>query len=406
MRRNRIRYHANWVVPVTSPPIRDGWVNVENDLVRACGGPSASGDASGWLDVDLGRSAILPGVVNAHTHLELSSFSGVIPPSTSMPAWARRLMQRVGLGDPNAAETRVHAVREIRRSGTALVGDVTNTLDSLATFDTGAVDAVVFHELLGFDVLEDDASEVVRPLARLSAEWLDRRVQVRAAAHAPYSVSAELFRALTTVPGPRSVHLAESREEIEFLLNGGGPWQEVLDERGRWDGAWQPPGVGPVAFLESVGWLREDTLAVHGVHLTDAEIDRLVRARTTVVTCPRSNQWTGAGIPPVASFYARGLRVAIGTDSLASAPDLNLFAELAEVRRLAPDVPAARLLESATFVGAQALGRGSTHGAIESGRPAALIAVALPSDVSDVEEYLVNGVEPRQIKWLEDLGVE
>ena len=389
-----------------SPPIRNGWVSVENDLVHAWGGPSASGEASTWLDVDLGQSAILPGLVNAHTHLELSSYSGVIPPSTSMPTWARELMQRVQPSDPNATQARIHAVREIHRSGTALVGDITNTLDSLATFDTSAVEAVVFHEFLGFDVSKDDASKIVSSLTRLSAELLDRRVQVRAAAHAPYSVSAELFRALGTVPGPRSVHLAESREEVEFLLTGGGPWREILDERGRWNGTWKPPGVGPVAFLESVGWLREDTIAVHGVHLTDAEVDRLVRNRTTVVVCPRSNQWTGAGIPPVAKFYARGLRVAIGTDSLASAPDLNLFAELAEVRRLAPDVPAARLLESATLLGAQALGRGKTHGAIESGRPAALIAVALPSDLSDVEEYLVSGVEPRQIKWLEDLNIE
>ena len=401
-----IRYHANWVVPITSPPIRDGWVDVEREMVRAWGGPAAAGGSSGRCDVDLGRRVILPGVVNAHTHLELSPLRGAVPPATSMPGWARTLMRRVTPRDSQAAEARSHAVLEIHRSGTALVGDITNTLDSLDAFDASAVDAVVFHELLGFDVSEGDAGELVGPLVRLAAERSDRRVQVRAAAHAPYSVSVALFRALNAVPGPRSVHLAESREEVEFLLRGGGPWREVLDERGRWDGSWRPPGVRPVAYLESVGWLRDDTVAVHGVQLTEAEIDRLARARTTVVTCPRSNQWTGVGIPPVADFYARGLRVAIGTDSLASAPDLNLFAELAEVRRLAPDVPASRLLESATLVGAQALGRSRTHGAIEPGRRARLIAVALPSEVSDVEEYLVNGIGPEHVTWLEDVDVD
>ena len=118
------------------------------------------------------------------------------------------------------------------------------------------------------------------------------------------------------------------------------------------------------------------------------------------MTCPRSNMWTGAGTPPIERFYASGVRVAIGTDSLASVVDLNLFAELAAVRRLAPGVPAARILESATLQGADALGFAADYGSIEPGKRADLIAVRIPRGLEDVEEYLLRGIEPDAIQWL------
>jgi aminodeoxyfutalosine deaminase len=118
------------------------------------------------------------------------------------------------------------------------------------------------------------------------------------------------------------------------------------------------------------------------------------------VTCPRSNEWTGAGRPKIAQFFASGVRVALGTDSLASVADLNLFAEMAAVREIAPDVPAAGILESATRSGAEALGFSADLGTIEPGKQAALIAVRVPAGVEDVEEYLVRGVQPADIRWL------
>jgi len=118
------------------------------------------------------------------------------------------------------------------------------------------------------------------------------------------------------------------------------------------------------------------------------------------VTCPRSNRWTGAGTPPIARFYASGVRVALGTDSLASVADLNLFDEMAAVREIAPDVPAGRILRSATLDGAEALGFEGEFGAITPGARAALITVRIPSGVKDVEEYLVSGIQPSDIGWL------
>jgi cytosine/adenosine deaminase-related metal-dependent hydrolase len=141
---------------------------------------------------------------------------------------------------------------------------------------------------------------------------------------------------------------------------------------------------------------------VHGTQLDRAAIDALAARGATIVACVRSNRWVGAGTPPVREFYASGARVALGTDSLASAPDLNLFAELAALREIAPEIPAARLLESATRSGACALGFGGDLGTIERGKRAALIAVELPAPVADVEEYLVQGVTSDRVRWVHE----
>jgi cytosine/adenosine deaminase-related metal-dependent hydrolase len=146
-------------------------------------------------------------------------------------------------------------------------------------------------------------------------------------------------------------------------------------------------------------FLGSDTIVVHGVHLTEPELARLAARQATLVTCPRSNRHVGAGDPPVVRFYQAGVPVAVGTDSLASAPDLNVFTELAVLRQLAPDLPASRLLDSATRVGAAALGF-EDYGKIAAGTKAAsLIVVTAPEATTDIEEYLVSGIMPEQIQW-------
>jgi cytosine/adenosine deaminase-related metal-dependent hydrolase len=171
-----------------------------------------------------------------------------------------------------------------------------------------------------------------------------------------------------------------------------------------------PPGLGPVEYLDSLGMIDARTLVVHGVQLEDTALRRLAEIGCTLVTCPRSNQWVGAGVPPIERFYAAGVRVAVGTDSLASVDDLNLFSELKTMRWLAPAVPARAILESATRVGADALGLGDELGTIEAGKRAALIAVSLPPHFktapaspvrgNEVEEYLLSGIDPRQVEWV------
>jgi cytosine/adenosine deaminase-related metal-dependent hydrolase len=229
-------------------------------------------------------------------------------------------------------------------------------------------------------------------------------VRVVLAAHAPYSVSPALLREIAArrTGGPLTIHLGESAEEIEFLRTGKGAMRQLLQDLGVWSDEWECPRSDPTEYLHSLGYLQPGMLAVHAVHLRDDALARLRAGGATVVTCPRSNIRVGAGMPRVSHFYASGVPVAVGTDSLASVETLNLFDELAELRRIAPDVSAASLLESATRVGADALGFGSTHGTITAGKRAALVAVDVPAAVGDVEEYLVGGVPTSAIHRLDD----
>lgn len=398
------RYRAAWIVPIASPPLCDGWIGVEHGRIAAVG-HEAAGNGS---DVDLGRVALLPGLVNAHTHLELSYLRDQVPPAEAFVPWVRAIMAaRRQRPDPQADEI-IDGVRagidEAVRCGTALVGDISNSLVTYAPLTESVLGGVVFYELIRFNA-PDPTDFVEQACRRIDALPPGDRVRSSLAAHAPYSVAPLVFRAIRHALDGRpflacSVHLCEGREETEFIETGGGEWRRFLEMVGSWDPTWIPPGVSPVRFLDEAGFLDARMLAVHGVQMTDEDLARLAAHGSTLVTCPRSNAHTGAGDPPVARFYASGVPIGVGTDSLASTVDLNVFSELAALRRLAPDVPAARLLESATIVGAKALGFDADYGTLEPGKRDRILAVRIPDGVTDVEEYLVSGIEPRQLFWL------
>jgi cytosine/adenosine deaminase-related metal-dependent hydrolase len=420
---------ARWVLPIDGPPLKDGWVEYEHGRVIHVG----TGRPSGPVE-DLGERggdvALLPGLVNAHTHLELSWLAGRVPPAISMVEWIQKLLMERGSGPPGGAagakanQAVANAVQAVRASGTALVGEVTNTLGTAALLDSAQIGGVLFHELIGFMVADPGA--VVRGAwARISEveqrerqrQWMQdaagsSRLQVAppptqpsrrssVVAHAPYSVSPALFGEIARRRGdaPLTVHLGESPEEVEFLHTGRGPLRDLLEQLGVWDPSWTPPACDPVEYLQRVGYLHEGCLVVHGVHLTQRDLALLREKNSVVVTCPRSNVWVGVGLPPVTRFFDEGLRVAIGTDSLASASSLSMFDELAELRRIAPEVDAGRLLESATKIGAEALGF-PEFGSIRPGQRAVFAAVRLPAGTTDVEEHLVSGVRASDISLM------
>ena len=396
-------YSAEWVLPMTGEPMHRASISIENARIVAVGAAVAEG-------TDLGHTAVMPALVNAHTHLELSYLRGRIPRTQNFVDWIRTVIaarrRYPDPADPDIVNAARAAIGEAHATGTGLVGDVSNTLVTAPLLREASLPAQMFHELLRFNAA--DAESMTRD-ARAKADaaaYPDGHVRVSLSPHAPYSVSPALFAAIRADLDAHSgqvtsVHLGESLEETEFIRHGSGPWRVLLEELGVWTDAWHPPGTSPLAYLEEIGFLDRRVLAVHGVQFDGDDLDRLRARDMTIVSCPRSNQYVGVGAPPLEAFYAMKVNVALGTDSLASAPDLNMFAELAEARRLAPRVPARTLLESATRRGAAALGFEDDYGTLEVGKRAQIIAVAVPPEVSDVEEYLVNGIEPSAIQWLE-----
>lgn len=402
-----MRLAAAWVVPVEGPPVRNGWVAVRDGRIAAVGAGDDP-EARAWGPRrDLGSVVLVPGLVNAHVHFELSWLRGQVSPAGEFTAWVKQLLAARGgverPDDPRVVEAAAAAASEARALGTVAVGDISNSLMSVAPIEQAGLSGIVFHELLGFR--ETDGALVARTReARAEAGRQCRRVRVAVAPHAPYSVSAELFRAIRDEAGATgapaiSVHVGESPAEMQLLNDGTGEWARMLRAMGAWREDWRPPATGPVEYLDELGLIGPTTLVVHGVQLADESLTRLAARGATLVTCPRSNQWVGVGAPPAERFYASGATVAVGTDSLASVADLNLFEELRTLRRLAPGVPARRLIESATLAGARALGLGDELGSLVPGKRADIVAVSLPPDVEDVEEHLVRGITQRDIAW-------
>ncbi len=420
-------YRAAWICPISQAPIPNGWFAIDERRIVRLGAPGESPPTAAVHD--LGRVAVLPGLVNTHTHLELSWLRGRVPPAASFVDWIKQLfLMRGGRiehpDDPKVIDAARDAAREARSAGTVAVGDITNSLATVGPIRDAGMTGLVFHELLGFNLKDGRLIDDTRGHRDLAAGVAAEQVRVSLAPHAPYSVSPELFRAIrdevnrSRVP-ITSVHLGESPAEIEFLKDGTGPWPGLLRLVGAYRDDWRPPAAGPVEYLDSLGVLDRHTLIVHGVQLDLASLMRLAAIGCTLVTCPRSNQWVGVGVPPIARFYASGVKVAVGTDSLASVEDLNLFSELKTMRWLAPSAPARQLLESATLIGARALGLGDELGSIDPGKRAELIAVEIPAHLeprpefktssaprlegippATVEEYLLTGIEPENIRWV------
>jgi len=398
-----IRVSADWILPIADIPIGGGAVTLDDGRIVSVAARDGSEDRA------LGRVAVLPGLVNAHTHLELSYLHHKIPAAPGFLEWVRPMLaaraERASLAETVILDAARQAIYSARATGTALIGDVTNTLAAVSLLREAHMPACVFHELLGFSGQNADA-QVVSARSAIDALASDDDIRLSLAPHAPYSVAPALFNAIRRdidehAPAVSTVHLGESSEEVELLLKGTGPWRSLLQQIGVWNADWQAPGCSPVAYVADMGFLTGSVLAIHGVQFEGTDLDRLRTLGITLVSCPRSNRYVGVGSPPLEAFYAMDVEVAFGTDSLASVDDLNMFNELAEARRIAPKVPARALLRSATLTAATALGFGDVLGSIEPGKRAALIAVRVPDDVTDVEEYLVSGVQPDRISWVE-----
>ena len=398
-------YRAAWVVPIDRAPVKNGIVSVEDGRIVSVGDT-----ASPYGIRDLGRVALLPGLVNAHTHLELSWMRGRVPPASTFTGWVKTLFAVRGRPDGEMSAEQIAAIagaiEEAKASGTVAVGDISNSMMSAPAMRQANLDGVIFHELLGFKERDGALLEATREM-RAAAAASGARVSL--APHAPYSTSIELFRAIRAAVSEHdcpitSVHLGESPEEVEFLEKGTGPWRTMLQLIGAWREDWPVPACDPVSYLDRHGVIDDRTLVVHGVQFDDGALARLAEIGATLVTCPRSNQWVGVGYPPIERFYKSGVKVAVGTDSLASVEDLNVFSELKTMRYLAPDVPASKILESATLTGARALGLDDRLGSLTPGKQAKMIAVRLTEEVEDVEEFLLSGVSPEQIEPVNDVN--
>jgi cytosine/adenosine deaminase-related metal-dependent hydrolase len=352
---------------------------------------------------DHGAGAILPGLVNCHTHLEFSALAGKIPPQERWQDWLELTLAASAVLSPEEKENGIlQGIADLRDCGTALVGEISNTGESLVPLQASPLDYQLFYECLGFNLLDPGPLEEEFPF--FASSRAGNNPYISAAAHAPYSVSPALFRAVGKWNAerhrPQSVHLSESAGEIDFLARGDGFFKNLLQTRGRWVPDFSPPGISPAAYLLSLGFLGPDTLAVHGTWLKEADCRVLARSRSWVILCPRANAYTAAGAPPVAELLQAGVHLALGTDSLAGNHDLNLFGEMLWLCENFPQYPQGLWLRLGTLQGARALKRENDLGSLEFGKKAALGFVPLSGKQGFWQELYINGAAG-EWRWLD-----
>lgn len=409
-------YAARHVLPVVSPPIVNGAVAVDGGRIVAVGARDELCTAHAGAEVrDLGDAVLLPGLINAHTHLELSWLGDRQLPSGDFMTWLRRVVELRSEGEDETVrrESAEKAIAAMQARGTMGVGDVSNEGWVAPLLARSPLFAVVFRELLGVApseaerLLTEAAAQLDAVDGEVEAAGGRDRVRVVLTAHGAHSTSTPLLKALAgravAAKAPLSIHVAESKEEVRFLGDGSGPFRDFLAERGSGDEGFKPPRHTPVERLDRLGALTARTVAVHCVHLTNQDLSMLQSRGCSVVTCPRSNRGLGVGKAPVPRMLGSGIPVALGTDSLASAPDLDMFAEMAALREEHPGLAPAAALRMATLNGARALGIEGL-GSIAPGKLDRLVVVPLPSASDPPLEVVTTG--PRQAGPLETAPFE
>lgn len=393
-------HQAPVVVTNDGPPVRGGAVAVHDGRVLAVGLADEVRAAVPGAATRSWSGVLVPGLVNAHTHLQYTAFADLATLDLPFAEWILRMpARRAAMTDQAWAESTRLGVFLALRSGTTTVADVASDPAALAPVARSGLGGVSFLEAVGCDDARWERFGRARLAARLAGAPPGRVLGV--SPHASYSLSAGAFAdacAQARQLGLRlHPHLAETVEEVELVALGTGRFAEINREvglaMGLLDGG---AGVGPATYLDGLGGLGRDVHVAHGTHL-DAEGRALLRERgTAVAVCVRSNRVLRAGRPPVAAFLDEGSPLALGTDSLASSPSLDLLEEARAARDLAraqgydgPDLDR-RVVEAATLGGAFALGLADV-GALRTGARADLAVFDVPVDTDPWSALVDHG---------------
>lgn len=386
---NNITIHrAPWVVPVSHPAIPDGAVAVQNKRILNVGGYNdLITRHPGSIVKEHAGSVLLPPLVNAHIHLELSHIC--IPKLhktvTGFTSWINKLLdtrERYGAIGDLAEKAARDTLMQQYGHGVVALGDIGNT-DFIEQFTNDFPGSMLhFNEVLG------RSSKSRRSILERVAQAEKTKMFT---AHAPYSTHAELIKALKqrarTLGHPFPIHVAESQSESELLNHGSGELYEFLIQRGFIDKSFEPPAAidnpGSVQYLNTLGVLDKQTICVHCIHVSSEEIEILAETKTNVCLCPGSNRYLNVGRAPVKQFLDHDLLPALGTDSTASNPELSIWREMRLLKEDHPEVRASDIFSMATSGGAAVLGLDKDYGTLEKGKKAQLLAVMLPGEIQN-----------------------
>ncbi len=396
-----ITLRARYVFPVAGDPLPDGTVTIHDRVISALGAGPAEGEVR-----DLGNVAILPGLVNAHTHLEFSDLARPLGrPGIGFVDWIEEVIAYRRRRTEPAWRAVAKGLDECLRLGTTAVGEIAQPGWSVQAFQEAGLDAIVFLELIA---LTGDRVNGVLALAeehveagRCTTAW-----HAGISPHSPYSTDVSLIERAVALSSrkrvPIAFHLAESKEEIEWATSQSGRFRDFLTR------VVGPSSAGRPCARPARDWVLDlsrahRALVIHGNYLEDEAIGELARGsdHTAVVYCPRTHDYFGHDPYPLEKMLRAGVTVALGTDSRASSPDLSVLAEMRLVARRHPSVPRSTILRMGTHLGAVALGRAHQIGGLRPGMHADLAIVRLPDrDAAEPHDLLFDSEEPVVATWV------
>ncbi len=358
-------FRAKWVCLDPDRIMENGCVQVENgkitDIFKA--GQTTRGAR------DMGPGVLMPFLVNGHVHLELSALKNKLPLGQGFGPWVKALVEkRQELGPAGLAPRALDEAKNLVHKGMGMVGEISTLGLTMEMIGLSGLGGVWFQEWLG----NTPGDSLLEKGGRLFYSG---------AGHAPHTTDPGLLKKVKKATGnrglPFSIHVAETRDERDFLQGRKGEWNRFLKNRGIETRHWPLGSKTPVRYLDHLGLLDPLTLCVHLIHADKKDMDILGQSGARVCICPRSNHNLHGRLPDVEAMLDKDLTIALGTDSLASCSSLSIFDEMAYIKKSFQRVDPKRILTMATLNGARALGLDHVAGTLDRGKESAFIYLNL-----------------------------
>jgi cytosine/adenosine deaminase-related metal-dependent hydrolase len=363
------------VYTVATAPVRNGAIAINNGKIESVGPASDFSEGDFGEIINLPNQVLMPGFVNAHSHLQFSALRGKIPRGLGFVEWIRRLIPaQFATEEEDVLRGIRDGISEMLSTGTTAVGDISNDVRFARLVAASGLNAVCFAEVIAPRAQE--AEKAFNDASARVAEMRGAGINTGLSPHAPFTVSEKLFGLLKSFAAenslPVTIHVAESAEEEEFVRDGSGDLRLLLEERGYPQTGFGGHAKTPVQLLESYGAL-DGALAVHLNTADDEDWEILAKHGAVPVFCPGSSAWFGRKkVLPFDRLLKAGMRPAVGTDSLASNSSLSMLDELRIAAEYFPSIKREDMAEAATLNGALALGLNC--GSIEKGKRADIIS--------------------------------
>ncbi len=382
-------YYAGWIIVTPYKTVKNSYlICKDNKILNITNQKPLDAEI-----IDLGNKTLIPGLINAHTHTELSAIAPHIKQNKDFISWIEDIKRiKENMSNEQIKQSAAKAYQDLYNLGCIAVGDISTSGLTKEDFINSKLHGVWFKEYLGNEV--DNYKKV---------KAIKKGKNISLAIHALHSTHSELIKSIKQSTGNNlcSIHLAEHSLELEFITSKKGKWKEFLDSRGLIYKDWQLPDTSPINYGQNLDILDNNLLAVHLLYCKDKDFKVLEHFNVNTCICPRSNLNLHNKLPDINKMLGYNLNPALGTDSLASTDSLSIFDEMKFILDNYKDIPEHKIFEMATINGAKSLKIENLFGTLAQGKIAKFLSIDICPTRPDniIKEIILAG--GHNIEWIE-----